>query len=237
MVRSAPPPESDGRKIATCNPSSATRAALRPTGEAAARAVGLLGDRLLDRTVAHRQHPGASPEQQGPVADDHDDRLRGQLRQRPVDGPLRLGIQCARRLVEDEQGRFAEQGAGDRHPLALATGQPLVAVTDAGPLPFRELPEVSVERRSVQRVGDRLVARLPVQAHVVRDRRPEEGGVLVQEGDGRGPRRRVVLVHRRPVDEHAPGRGGQEPGHERRQRGLAAAGRTDEADAVPGVHP
>ena len=42
-----------------------------------------------------------------------------QLGQRLLDGALRLGIQCRRRLVEDDDRRVAQEQAGDGHALLL----------------------------------------------------------------------------------------------------------------------
>jgi hypothetical protein len=53
----------------------------------------------------------------------------GAAGEQPLDGllhqPLALGVERARRLVEDEDGRVEQQGAGDGEALALAAGEPL----------------------------------------------------------------------------------------------------------------
>src|SRR5437660_8203873 len=62
-----------------------------------------------------------------PVRDDED----GAVRHQPVDGllhqPLRFGIQRARRLVENQNRRIAQQRPRDRDALALAAAEPRAA--------------------------------------------------------------------------------------------------------------
>jgi hypothetical protein len=45
---------------------------------------------------------------------------------------LALRVQACRRLVEQEHGRVAEQGATDRQPLLRPTGEPFAARAEDG---------------------------------------------------------------------------------------------------------
>ena len=58
----------------------------------------------------------------------------------PVDRFLHLGfgfhVECAGRLVEDQDGRILENGAGDGDALALAAREAVTAFADAGIVVF-----------------------------------------------------------------------------------------------------
>ncbi len=64
-----------------------------------------------------------------------DDQVRAaceQRRQRFLHLPLGDGIECARRLVENEDARILQDGARDRQPLPLAAGEAITAFADHG---------------------------------------------------------------------------------------------------------
>ncbi len=52
--------------------------------------------------------------------------------ERVVDEHLVLGVDAARRLVEHQDGRILEDGAGDGQPLPLPAGQAQAAFADQG---------------------------------------------------------------------------------------------------------
>src|SRR5947209_2461435 len=54
----------------------------------------------------------------------------GQPVERLLYGALGLGVERARRLVEDQDGRVAQDRAGDRDALLLAAGEAVAALAD-----------------------------------------------------------------------------------------------------------
>ena len=65
--------------------------------------------------------------------------MRGAVGRQGVDGLLHgvlgAGVQGAGRLVEDEHGRVAQDGAGDGEALLLAAGEAVAALADEGVVP------------------------------------------------------------------------------------------------------
>src|SRR5215213_7389380 len=73
--------------------------------------------------VAHRRQP---------VRDDERRAAAHQPRDRRLDEALGFRIERARRLIEEQDRRVLEKGAGERDALALAAGQAVAAVADLG---------------------------------------------------------------------------------------------------------
>ena len=135
------------------------------------------------------------------------------------------GVEIRQRLVEEEGLRFADDGAADRHPLALAAGEL------AGP-PVEVGGEVEDLRRGVDLLVD-LALRPPGHAEPEADvlahahMRVERVGL---EHHRQAALRRRRIDHVDPVDQDLAGGRVLEPGDEPEQRGLAAARRPDEDD-------
>ena len=66
------------------------------------------------------------------VRDDDGGAAHHQIGQPGLHQPFILGIQRAGRLVQQQQRRIAQDGAGDRQALALAAGQRHAALADQG---------------------------------------------------------------------------------------------------------
>ncbi|MDQ1021926.1 hypothetical protein QFZ43_008475 [Streptomyces afghaniensis] len=58
------------------------------------------------------------------MGDDQHGRLAGDLDHHVTQSEFVGGVESGRRLVEEQQPGLAQQRAGDRHALALASGQP-----------------------------------------------------------------------------------------------------------------
>ena len=78
----------------------------------------------LDHTASINDDDAVELGDRGQAVRDHQ-RSRGshQSPQRLLYVTLRLGVERAGRLVEDQHGRALEHGLGDGYPLALAPGQ------------------------------------------------------------------------------------------------------------------
>jgi hypothetical protein len=72
------------------------------------------------------------------VGDDEDRAPFHQLGQRLLDQELALRIEVRRGLVQDEDGRILQKGAGDGQALPLAAGEPDAALADLGPIAIGE---------------------------------------------------------------------------------------------------
>ncbi len=152
-----------------------------------------------------------------------------------LDDALALVVERARRLVEDQDARIGDEGAGDGDALALAARQRAAALADDGVVAFRQLEDEVVRAGELgggddalhrrRRIGERdVVADGAVEQHVLlqhdADLAPQPGDVDHGEIDA--------------VDQHAPALGHVEPLHELGERALARARGADDADA-PGL--
>ena len=67
-----------------------------------------------------------------PVSDRHRRDLAFEVLHRLSNGLLGFSIECARRLVEDEEFRSGEQGSGNAKSLALTPADSHAILTDEG---------------------------------------------------------------------------------------------------------
>ena len=74
------------------------------------------------------------------MGDDEDRAPLHQLGQRLLDQELALRVEIGRGLVQDEDGRILQEGAGDGQALPLAAGEPDAALADLGPHSRRGTP-------------------------------------------------------------------------------------------------
>ena len=96
----------------------------------------------------------------------------------------------ARRLVEDEDRRVAQDRAGDRDPLLLASGEAVSALADDGVVAVGQRRDHVVDARGLGGRLDLLVGRVRLrEAEVLADRGVEEVGLLRDDADelGRAP--------------------------------------------------
>ncbi len=135
-------------------------------------------------------------------------RPSAQAVERLLHGALGLGVERARRLVEDEHRRVAQDRAGDRDALLLAAGEAVAALADDGVVAVGQRRDEVVDLRGARGRLELLVGRVgPGEAQVLaRSRR----------GRGRSPGRRrrpcaaseakVEVAHVDAVDRDAAGR-------------------------------
>ena len=115
-----------------------------------------------------------------------------------LDGLLGLRVEGARGLVEDEDGRVAQDGAGDREALLLAAGEPVAALADHGVVAVGQRQEVVVDLRCLRGRDELVVGGAGLgEPQVVGDGGVEEAGLL---GDDADRRRQVVEGHVPDVD-------------------------------------
>ena len=130
---------------------------------------------------------------------DHEHRLAGA---EPAHGILHerlvLGVERARRLIEQHDRRILKKCAGGGEPLALAAGEPGTVLAEArAPALRHPLDELLAMGRPCRRAHLFVGSTAPAHADVLHDRVIEEGHVLEDHRDVAEPR---LLVERREVD-------------------------------------
>ena len=137
--------------------------------------------------------------------------------QRVLDFLLGVAVERGGRLVEQQDRRRLEDGAGDGDALLLAAGQLQPALADLGLVAVRRHADEVVDLREPRRLLDLGVGRLPAAvADVVADGVVEQHGVLRDHADGR---RAATSASRRGC----PGRRSGCGRRSRRRSGTAAA--------------
>ena len=103
--------------------------------------------------------------------------------QRLLDQRLVLGVDRGQRLVQDQDGRVAQQRAGDRQALALSAGQLQPAFADAGGVAFGSAMMKSSMLAALAAAQLLAAGVGPAQAQVVLDGAVEKHDVLAHQRD------------------------------------------------------
>ena len=139
-------------------------------------------------------HPAAVQHQDAVAADHARQAVRQHQRgaalhqpvQRLLDHRLVLGVDRGQRLVQHQDRRVAQQGAGDGDALALAAGQLHALLADHGPIALRQRLDEAVDVGGAGGGLDLGLGRVrPAHADVVLDRAVEQEGVLGHHRDHR----------------------------------------------------
>ncbi|KTC35890.1 hypothetical protein AO269_21055 [Pseudomonas putida] len=138
-----------------------------------------------------------------------------------------LGIQVGHRFVEQQQVGTDRQSSGNRHPLALATGQGLgVALTQpAEPHQFQCLGHARGA------LGPGHATHFQAEADVLRHRHVREQRVAL-ENDAQATIFRTDVGDVAAVEDDAPLSGLHESSDRLQGRGLATPGRTEQGDEL-----
>ena len=155
--------------------------------------------------------------------------------ERLLDHRLVLRIDRGQRLVQHQDGRIAEQRAGDGDALALAARQACPAFAD------HRLVAVGQRLDEVVRVGGaggggevRLAGVGAAEAEVVLDGAVEQVGVLRHHGDHLPHGARVERAQVMPADPHRAALRVVQAEQQANDGGLAGAAGSDDADAFSG---
>src|SRR5882762_10884262 len=98
--------------------------------------------------------------------------------------PLRLGVERRSGLVEDEDGRVADDRARDADALPLATGERLASFAQQGVVTLGHPDDEPVRVRELCGLDDLFVARLgPAVSDVLPHRGAKQDGLLQHESD------------------------------------------------------
>mmetsp|Transcript_14065 Transcript_14065/g.52769 ORF Transcript_14065/g.52769 Transcript_14065/m.52769 type:complete len:597 (+) Transcript_14065:785-2575(+) len=154
-----------------------------------------------------------------------------QLVERSLDALLALRIQRCRRLVEQEQLRLLDNGAGDREPLLLPAAEALRVGVQAARQALDIVPKLSGAQRGLHLLvsGSRGAPN-----HVLPDGGVEHHRLLGDDTDDRRQERRRVRSERPPVEQDAALRRVVESLEKVQHRALATAALAHEPDLAPG---
>ena len=129
------------------------------------------------------------------VGHDEDGPTLGEAPDRRQDVGLGRAVETGRRLVEEEQRSVAEEGPGQRDPLALAGGEASAPLAEHGANALRQPSDHVAEPRVLDRLLQRgVVGVVSAEPDVVGDGRGEEVGTLGHPGHVGAPRVRVEVV-------------------------------------------
>ncbi len=167
------------------------------------------------------------------------DRDRGAARREGVDGLLHgllgLRVQGAGRLVEDEDGRVPQDGAGDRQALLLAAGEAVAALPHHGVVAVGQRHEVVVDLRDPGGRDELVIGRGRLgEPQVVGHRGVEEVGLLGDDADRGRQRVERHVPHVGAVDRDTAGRHVVQARDEVAEGGLARTCLADDRQAMAG---
>ena len=153
----------------------------------------------------------------------------GQSVERLLHEPLRLGIERACRLVEDEYRRIAQNRPRDRDPLLLSPREAVTALTDDGLIAFGQRCNHMVDARRLGGPLDLLVGCIRLgEPQVLAHRLVEEVGLLRDDTDQVGERLKAQIADVHTADRDPSSAGLVEPRGQIAERRLAGAGLPDQ---------
>ena len=137
-----------------------------------------------DAVVEHDDLVGADDGGE-PVRDDQRGAVVRDLFERVLDFALGVAVERGGRLVEQQDRRRLQDGAGDGDALLLAAGKLQAALADLGLVAVRRHADEIVDLGEPRRLLDLGIGRLPAAvADVVADGVVEQHGVLRNHADG-----------------------------------------------------
>jgi len=158
-------------RFAALRPSAT--AALGPAEQPRQDLLGRSGQR--DAATIQRDQILARGQQNRAVRDDNHRTLLADLGQRPAQFIFGLAVEAARRLVEEDDRRVANQRTGDGNALALATREPPTGFADLGAVAVGKIDDVGMDAGGGRRLDDLLVGGVrDAMRDVVADRAGEQ---------------------------------------------------------------
>ena len=162
------------------------------------------------------------------MRDDERGAVLRHLLERVLDVLLGVTVERGGRLVEHQDRRSFQDGAGDGDALLFATGKLQAALADLGFVALGRQADEIIDLREPRRLFDLGVAGFPAAvADVVADGVVEQHGVLRHHADGRAQRVLRDVADILAVDRNAPAADLVEAEQQARDGGFAGAGRTN----------
>src|SRR2546430_16179272 len=151
------------------------------------------------------------------------------------DALLGLGVDARERVVEDENARIADNGAGDGGALLLPTGKSDAALADHGVVGFAEVLDVAMKTGDFGRFADALLVIFrQAEGDIATYGFAKQISVLRHETDGLAERGERPFADRAAVDQDAVIGSLLEACDESSESGLAAAGGADNREGRAG---
>ena len=147
---------------------------------------------------------------------------------------LALRVETCGRLVQDEDRRIAQDGARNRDPLPLPTGDPRAALPEHRLVAAGQHLDEVVRGGGLRRLHDLLARRVDAVGDVVGDRPGEEHALLQDEPDLATHPAQPALADVATVDQHRAVERVVEAGDQSRERRLACARASDHRDVLSG---
>src|SRR3954454_3433730 len=191
---------------------------------------------VLDQTAAFQGEDAIGAADGGQtVRDDQDGAAFRDLLHVVMDDPLAFIVERAGGFVEDQDPGIAYQRTGDRDALALPARERRAALADHRIVALGELQNEIMSARQLRRVDDAVHRQAWIgQRDVVAHRPVEQHVVLEHDSDLPTEPGRVGRHQIHSVDQHAAGLRNVEPLHQLGEGAFARAGRSDNADGLPG---
>ena len=187
-----------------------------------------------DALIEHQNLVGADDGRE-PVGDDQSGAVFRDAVERILNIALGVAVERGRGLVEKEDRRRLEDGAGDGDTLLFAAGELEAALADFGFVAFRRQPDEAVDLRHPRRLLHLGVGRVPAAvADVVTDGVVEQHRVLRDHADGGAQRCLRDVADIFAVDQDPPAGHVVEAEQQPRNRRLARARRPDDGDGASG---
>ena len=185
----------------------------------------------VDGAVAQQKNLVDNRQRRRPMRDD-DDRGAALLQLRDTFGERRvaLGVEVGARLVENDEARLAEDGAGQRDALSVAARQDGAALADLRVVAVREPEDHLVDAGNLRR-RDHLDVHFALEAaDIGGDAVGEKLDVLRQITEMAAERAARPGGHVGAIQAHGPGGRLQHADQLARQRRLSGARRADHAE-------
>ena len=153
---------------------------------------------LDDLARLHHQDGVGVADRREAVGDHEAGAVRAQRRHRLLDEHLGAGVDRAGGLVEDQDRRVGEEGAGDGEQLLLAGAHGAALVVDDGVVAVGQRVHEAVDVGGPRRLEDLLLGGVEVAVgDVLADGAAEQPGVLEHHADVRP---QLAAAHLRDVD-------------------------------------
>src|SRR6266851_750001 len=176
----------------------------------------------------------AAVERGRPMRDDKTRAARTQPLQRGDDRRLRVQVDGTRRLVENQDRRVLQEGAGEGDPLAFAAGEAHAALADGGSVAFRQTANKVVDFSRLRRRYDLVLGGArPAVSNVLGDARREQDGLLQHDGELTTQIGDVVLAQVYAIEQDSPRGRIVETRKQADERCLPGSGRSHDTHAHP----
>ncbi len=196
-----------------------------------------MGPRFGDPALPEHDDPVGEGERRQSVGHNESGPVRGHFPDGANDGVAGLHVHLADGVVQQQDGRFPEEGPGQGDPLLLPAGQDHPPLPHDGVQPLGERPDGVGNRGPVQGLPELVLGHgFVFEGDVLPDGSGEQKRLLGDEGDEPPEIRQRAFPSVHAAHGHRPFLGVVEPGDEVEQRRLPGPRRTDDPQGSAPVH-